>query len=136
MHRRIRVVDPVAHLKSLVKGEELMWGGFTSTSKSLGTAFTGNVRFQTQCSLGIDAAKAGYAPATVARLSAYPNENEALYPPHVKFRVVNIEPPTVFLETVEFPSVWDIIDSGHWDAFQKCATANPQRLAPTIAVFP
>ena len=74
-----------------------MWGDFTSTSKSLGTAFTGSVRVQIQCSLGIDAAKAEYAPATVVRLSAYPDENEVLYPPHIKFRVVNIEPPTVFL---------------------------------------
>ena len=111
-------------------------GWFTSTSKSNGTTFTGSVHFQILSSLGIDAAKAEYAPATVVRLSAYPDENEVLYPPHIKFRVVNIEPPTVSLETVEFPSVWDIIDSGHWDAFQKCATANPQRSTPKIAVSP
>jgi len=103
VYRGITVLNPKSYLGELEKAQEFVWPAFTSTSTR--KAFSGNVRFEIKCSLGTDSAKAEYAPAKIAHLSQYPSEEEVLFPPHVKFRVVNLNGAVLQLETMELPTV-------------------------------
>lgn len=124
--RGISVPHPQQYLSTFTKGDEFVWASFTSTSTWI--SFSGNVDFDIECSNGIDGSKAKYAPAKVMHLSRFFWETEVVSPPHVKFRVVNVKGNTVQLETVEFPSVWELVEKNDWDGFKKWADANPTRV--------
>eukprot|EP00971_Amphidinium_carterae_P173733 3444061-Amphidinium_carterae.1 len=69
-----------------------------------------------------------YVPKNIQHLSVFPNEAEVLFPPHVRFRVVNVKGTTVMLETVDFPSVWQSLKQKKWDEFKEWAEKNPERV--------
>jgi len=126
--RGITVPDPASTLKVYEKDEELVWPSFTSTSSLKKASFGGNINFEINCSAEINGYKAKYAPAVISSFSVYKSEEEVLFPPHVKFRVVNKKGSHVWLETTEFPSVWDLIENARWDDFEKWAHSNPDRV--------
>jgi len=133
VYRGIHVPNPASILKNYKKDGELVWSSFTSTSvkKNAADSFghgTKSISYEIMCSANIDGNKAKYAPADIAPYSVFPKEAEVLFPPHVKFRVVNIKGNEVQLETVEFPSVWKVIENERWDDFEKWADINTKRI--------
>jgi len=106
VYRGITLADPGSVLQGLQVGEEFVWAAFTSTSPT--RPFGGNIKFEIQCSLAIDGQTAHYAPGRVAHCSQFVNEDEVLFPPHVRFRVMSVQGNVVQLEAVEFPPVWDM----------------------------
>lgn len=114
VYRGITVGNPSAVLEGFKAGEEFLWAAFTSTSMS--RPFGGNIRFEIQCSLDVDSQAAKYVPAQVTHLSQFVAENEVLFPPHVRFRVVGVKGSTVQLEAIEYPNVWNVPDSMAWFA--------------------
>lgn len=125
VRRGISHATPMLYLLNLRVGQELVWPAFTSTST--GTSFTGNVYFEIACMM-VAGRKPEYAPMKISHLSWYPFEEEVIFPPHMRFRVVNIKGNMVQLETVEFPSVWELIEKQDWAGFKKWADANPTRV--------
>lgn len=110
--RGISVKSPIEYVNKFRKGDEFMWAAFTSTSERKSAAFVNGaktaVTLEIQCSLGINGTVAQYAPARISHLSQATFEDEVLFPPHVKFRVVNVlieeQSVVIQLETIEFPS--------------------------------
>jgi hypothetical protein len=142
VYRGIRVPNPKETLASYVVDQEYVWPSFTSTSTSHG--FSGNVQFEIVCP-ELPADHQGYAPANIKQFSAFPTEDEILFPPHMRLRVVNVQGSKVMMETTAFPSVWQMVEHGDWDGVEKWAEMNPERievegasksLATTIAKSP
>ena len=112
-------------------GNMVCWEGFSSTSKTKASAFGGNFIFEIHCNKCFMAvqtftgnAKEFFVPACVKLLSCNPNEDEVLYPPYTKFRVVDrIKEQSgrihVVMETTEFPSLSDLVQQGKWDQVQE-----------------
>lgn len=104
------------------------WEGFSSTSKTSPSAFGGNCMFEVHCSKclmeaqnngqGLKA-KDFFVPAQIQHLSQFPMEDEVLYPPYTKFRVVNrVQNASgihVVLETREFPNLEGLVQKGLWN---------------------
>ena len=118
-------------------GNVVLWEGFSSTSKTLDAAFGGNFRFEIHCNKCLMAAQTSgeglhrngveiFVPAQIQHLSQYPNEDEVLYPPYTKFRVVSridgllgvLKGVTVVMETMEFPCLNSLMQQGQWDKVQ------------------
>lgn len=78
--------------------------------------------------MGLDGKIAQYAPAQIVEYSNYTSESEVLFPPHVRFRVVNVKGSLVQLETTEFPSVWEMIKKKDWAGFKTWADGNKERI--------
>jgi len=136
-YRRIHVSIPAVFVKNYEKDGEFVWSSFTSTSvnKKATEVFgigSKGILYEIMCSANIDGKKAKYAPADIAQYSDFPQEAEVLFPPHVKFRIVNVkrkgEGYEVQLETVEFPSVWKVVENERWDDFEKWAGVNAHRI--------
>lgn len=125
VRRGINVPNAAEVLSSYVIDEEYVWPSFTSTSTSAG--FSGNVQFEIVCPQ-IPADHEGYAPANIKQFSAFPSEDEILFPPHMKLRVVNIQGSKVLMETTAFPSVWEMVEQGDWDGVGQWAEMNPDRV--------
>eukprot|EP00438_Fugacium_kawagutii_P024329 Skav216813 [mRNA] locus=scaffold135:101404:102510:- [translate_table: standard] len=114
-------------------GNVILWEGFSSTSNSSKSAFGGNCIFEIHCNKCWEAAKCDakgledgcdiFVPAQIQHLSHYPNENEVLYPPYTKFRVVDCvkdsSKVTVVMETMEFPCLNLLVEQGKWDKVQQ-----------------
>ena len=111
-------------------GNVLRWEGFSSTSKKKAFAFGGNCIFEIHCNKCFTAvqnfpgnASAFFVPACVKHVSSYPNEDEVLYPPYTKFRVVDriqeFGKVHVVMETTEFPSLSKLVQEGKWDKVQE-----------------
>ena len=133
-------------------GQMVIWEGFSSTSSAKKSAFGGNVAFEIHCNKALEALKlkpggevsldgevheshptsstsAGphvkndfFVPAQIHHLSQYPNENEVLYPPYTKFRIVsrvNGIQTCIVLETMEFPSLCLLAKEGNWNEVKK-----------------
>ena len=111
-------------------GNVVVWEGFSSTSITSTFAFGGNCRFEIHCSKCLMSQQSNaespngkgaqlYVPAQIQHLSQFPNEDEVLYPPYTKFRVVNRiqngSAITVVLETMEFPCLDLLVKQGKWD---------------------
>jgi hypothetical protein len=127
VRRGIYVDEPLEYVKGFRLDEEFVWPSFTSTSA--GSGFHGNVCFEIRCYVAIDS-QAQYTPASIAHLSAYECDEEVLFPPHVKFRVVNVNVirQIVLMETIELPSVWQSIAERNLEGLQQWADANSDRL--------
>ena len=119
-------------------GNVVHWEGFSSTSKKKLSAFGGNFIFEIHCNKCFTAvqrsngqncignAKEFFVPARIQHLSHYPNEDEVLYPPYTKFRVVDrihglfgFGKVHVVMETTEFPSLSKLVQQGKWDQVQE-----------------
>ena len=107
-------------------GNVVLWEGFSSTSKTKASAFGGNFIFEIHCNkcfTGVQNftgnAKEFFVPASVQHVSSYPKEDEVLYPPYTKFRVVDriqeFGKVHVVMETTEFPSLSNLVQQGKWD---------------------
>jgi len=136
-YRGIRIEKPAIFFKdnNYKKDEELVWASFTSTSvkKKAAQSFghgAMSISYEIRCSANIYGKKATYAPADIAPYSDYPKEAEVLFPPHTRFRIVNIKKKRceVQLETVESPSVWQVVENERWDNFEKWADVNADRI--------
>jgi hypothetical protein len=136
VYRGIYVADPGIILKGYEKDGEFVWASFTSTSVKKNAAENfgqgaKSISFEIMCSANIDNKKAKYAPADIAPYSVFPMEAEVLFPPHTKFRVVNIKKDKgnqVQLETTEYPSVWKVVENERWKDFEKWADVNSKRI--------
>jgi len=136
VYRGIYMPDPANFLKGYKKDGELVWASFTSTSVKKNAADNfgqgaNSISFEIMCSANINNKKAKYAPADIAPYSVFPMEAEVLFPPHTKFRVVNIKKDKgnqVHLETTEFPSVWKVVENERWKDFEKWADVNSKRI--------
>eukprot|EP00427_Karlodinium_veneficum_P066165 CAMPEP_0169322264 /NCGR_PEP_ID=MMETSP1017-20121227/9329_1 /TAXON_ID=342587 /ORGANISM="Karlodinium micrum, Strain CCMP2283" /LENGTH=1744 /DNA_ID=CAMNT_0009416799 /DNA_START=24 /DNA_END=5258 /DNA_ORIENTATION=+ len=123
---------------------EFVWPAFTSTSTNVevacGKEFAGDpsgVLFEIHC-CNMPLPAHCYVPVDISHLSYYgatensEGEKEVLFPPHVRFRVSNIDtkdiPVRIILETVECPSVWDIIKARDWTLFEEWAEKNSRRM--------
>merc|ERR1712070_492428 len=62
--------------------------------------------------------------------SAFPAENEVIFPPHSMLRVINVDvrqsTVTVEMETAEFTDVWDLIKAQDWKSFEEWASRHPE----------
>lgn len=125
VRRGINVPNAADVLKSYVVDQEYVWPSFTSTSTS--TGFSGNVQFEIACPKP-PADHKGYAPANIKQFSAFPSEDEILFPPHMRLRVVNIKGNKVMMETTAFPSIWEMVEHGDWDGVEKWVEMNPDRV--------
>ena len=110
------------------QGNVVVWEGFSSTSKTSTSAFGGNCIFEIHCSKCLMQAqnngqglktKDFFVPAQIQHLSQFPKEDEVLYPPYTKFRVVNrVQNASgihVVLETQEFPNLEGLVQKGLWN---------------------
>ncbi|CAK9051787.1 unnamed protein product [Durusdinium trenchii] len=115
-------------------GEVVLWEAFSSTSTSPSSAFKGNVVFEIHCNKALEVQKGDehelkdlfndlIVPAQIHHLSKYPNENEVLYPPYTKFRLVSrtdmLLTTNIVLETMEFPSLSLLAEEGKWEEVKK-----------------
>merc|ERR1712232_697540 len=87
----------------------------------------GNVQFEIVCP-PLPSEHEGYAPANIKEFSAFPGEDEILFPPNMKLRVVNIQGNKVLMETTAFPSVWKMVEDGDWSGVERWAEINPDRV--------
>ena len=121
------------------QGNVVVWEGFSSTSKASTSAFGGNCMFEIHCSKCLMEAQSNgqglkakdfFVPAQIQHLSHYPNEDEVLWPPYTRFRVVkrvqNTSVTMVVLETMEFPSLNLLVKQGKWDQVQQGLAARSQ----------
>jgi len=117
-------------------GQEVTWPAFSSTSNKKGTAFGGNVIFEIHCSKMLEHVVASekaklYVPAEIAKFSQYKGENEVLFPPYTRFRVVSHlvdgSKRRVVLETIEFPPINEMISTGNWQGVQQYLDAQQKK---------
>merc|ERR1712187_303013 len=126
VYRGIKVPNPEEVLKSYKINHEYIWPAFTSTSTSNG--FAGNVQFEIVCP-ELPPDYKGYMPANIKPFSVFPKEDEILFPPHCKLRVVAIQGKKIMMETTAFPSVWEMVEKGDSAGFERWAMMNPERLS-------
>jgi len=96
--RGITFPDPEQAVKDFQPKKEFVWPAFTSmtTDKSVAMNF-GNLVFQIKCCPPegtFEDDKPEYAPAPIQEFSAFQGEAEILFPPNVKFRVIDVVRPT------------------------------------------
>eukprot|EP00811_Abedinium_folium_P016319 NODE_2525_length_2196_cov_6.381344.p1 GENE.NODE_2525_length_2196_cov_6.381344~~NODE_2525_length_2196_cov_6.381344.p1 ORF type:complete len:463 (-),score=104.45 NODE_2525_length_2196_cov_6.381344:264-1652(-) len=113
------------------RGQLLCWSSFTSTSA--GTSFGGNVKYSIDCGTMATPKSGQYYPCNISDVSEYPGEREVLWPPHCSFRLVNVltnadGTHTVEMETVEFPSVWELVKEELWEQFERWAEAHRDKI--------
>lgn len=84
-------------LRGYYRGAHFVWPAFTSTStdKSTCNCFQGKhgVMFKIVCTAGGEGGRGfegKYAPASISNHSAYPRENEVLFPPQTMYRVTDV----------------------------------------------
>jgi len=154
--RGMTIANVEAFIAGLQIGEEFMFPTFTSTTTSsvVPEAFRGTIELEFS-SASVGAKKGNYSPARVSELSEYPEEDEVLWPPHVRTRLHNIrfprrwakvaqkmgigvgsmacdiDVPVLQLETTELPSVWHMIERADIEAFDQWAQNNPDRMRTT-----
>lgn len=96
--RGITVPDLEKALQDYQPKKDFVWTAFTSTStnKQVSLGF-GNIVFEIRC----DPPQGTYndenfefAPANIQPFSVFPNEEEILFPPNVKFRVCEVQMPS------------------------------------------
>eukprot|EP00435_Cladocopium_sp_Y103_P018997 s1900_g4.t1 len=140
------------HLGDLQKYQKdvmIVWPTFSSCTydeswlKKEQIAF-GGVAFEIRCYGALDASKSEnadkyYLPCLIEDhvLSRFVHQKEVVIPPFCSFRVVNVNKAgslsqtRIFLETTQFPSVWESIGSGKAKDFEKWAKQNPDLLSLT-----
>mmetsp|Transcript_112932 Transcript_112932/g.364560 ORF Transcript_112932/g.364560 Transcript_112932/m.364560 type:complete len:371 (-) Transcript_112932:245-1357(-) len=120
----VQAEDLQAHRAFYQKDVEFTWPAFTSTSRleSVGKSFSNGLLFRIRCDVAASSTVALYAPADISKLSAFESESEVLFPPHVRFRVVDVQGRVIFLETMELPSVWATLE-----AERRAALEEPER---------
>lgn len=104
----------------------------------------GNVTFEIRCYGAINESEGEnadkfYLPCLIEKhvLPQYVYQKEVVLPPFCSFRVVNVNKAgpdsktRIFLETMQFPSVWESIGSGKAEDFAKWARQNPDLLSLT-----
>lgn len=104
----------------------------------------GNVAFEIRCYGAINESEGEnadkfYLPCLIEKhvLPQYVYQKEVVLPPFCSFRVVNVNKAgpdsktRLFLETMQFPSVWESIGSGKAEDFAKWARQNPDLLSLT-----
>lgn len=147
VYRGIRFPDPDSAVRSYVKDEPFAWEQFSSTSTNRNvTMCFGNVVFEIRCyppqGAYEDDSGAEYCPAAVSQWSVFPSEDEVLFPPNVKFRVVNIEYPSenndlqcypgvhavVQCETMAFDSIYGMIEHRDVEGVERWCAMNPDRV--------
>lgn len=96
--RGITFPDPEQAVKDFQPKKEFVWPAFTSmtTDKNVAMGF-GNLVFQIKCcppegTFEDDIPE--FAPAPIQEFSAFQGEEEILFPPNVKFRVLSVQKPT------------------------------------------
>eukprot|EP00930_Biecheleria_cincta_P024915 TRINITY_DN17785_c0_g1_i1.p1 TRINITY_DN17785_c0_g1~~TRINITY_DN17785_c0_g1_i1.p1 ORF type:complete len:804 (+),score=120.04 TRINITY_DN17785_c0_g1_i1:76-2487(+) len=127
--------------EKMVRGQHLCWPSFTSTSTtdgdSFGASFPGDVKFRIRCFKLGEPQCGKYYPAKVKEFSVFKDEDEVVFPPHCVFRFLNISSEDeaqgtgvtiVDLETVDFPSVWQVIENEDWNRFQEWVLGNTDRI--------
>mmetsp|Transcript_1450 Transcript_1450/g.3304 ORF Transcript_1450/g.3304 Transcript_1450/m.3304 type:complete len:783 (+) Transcript_1450:79-2427(+) len=95
--RGITFPDSEAALKDFAVGSDFVWSAFTSmtTNREVALGF-GNIVFEIRCcppAGTYEDNKPEYAPASVQDYSDFAGEDEILFPPNTKFRVVGIQQP-------------------------------------------
>ena len=104
----------------------------------------GNVTFEIRCYGAINESESEnadkfYLPCLIEEhvLPQFVHQREVVLPPFCSFRVVNVNKARtdsktrIFLETMQFPSVWESIGSGKAEDFAKWARQNPDLLSLT-----
>jgi len=90
-----RVPDLDKAKRTYVPGKDFLWTAFTSTTTNKNVAMNwGQIVFEIKCDPpdGMYADEVfEYAPADVKEFSAYASEDEVLFPPNVKFRVLDVK---------------------------------------------
>lgn len=128
--------------KTMDRGQQLCWASFTPTCaaddfSSSGASLPGNVKFNIRCFKLGDPQSAKSYPAKVSDYSLFKQKDDIIFPPHCAFRFVNISSEEeerntgiaiVDLETLDFPSVWQVIQDEDWNSFQKWARGNPDKI--------
>ena len=129
-------------LQKYTKDSVVVWPTFSSCTYDeswLKAESIGNVEFEIRCYGAIAAslshsADKYYLPCIIEDhvLSEYVYQKEVVLPPFCHFRVVNINKgglwgqTRIFLETTQFPSVWESIRSGKAEDFEDWAKQNPE----------
>lgn len=138
----VEIPDPDAVVEHYKRDGEFAWPAFTSTSrdKQVSLGF-GNILFEIRCypapgTCEDDAPE--FAPASIKQWSVIGEEEEILFPPNTKFRVVNIKypddennlpHPMVQCETLAFDSVWGLIAQGDHHGLHEWCKQNLDRVS-------
>merc|ERR1712094_97814 len=93
--RGVTVADPKETLKDYRPGMDFVWTGFTSTyaNQKRGSS-VGNLIFEMRCNPPAgtyDDEDWEFAPASIKAFSTHVEEDEILFPPNTKFRVLEIK---------------------------------------------
>jgi len=116
------------------RSQVVCWASFTSTSDAhvLKCRHDGNVQFHICCALMGRPEAGQHYPGLVKAFSAFPSEDEVIFPPHCPFRIVNVlfteGGLTLEMETMEFPDMWEIIRNEDWVRFEAWASKNSGRI--------
>lgn len=107
--RGVEVENPSEMLKEYKPGMDFVWSGFTSTYTGKEKAMTvGNIIFEMRCQPPegtYDDEDWEYAPASIKEFSNFVEDDEILFPPNTKFRVIEIksfETPIVVCDCTAF----------------------------------
>lgn len=96
--RGITVPDLDKALKDYQPNKDFVWSAFTSTTTQKDVALDfGNIVFEIRCDPPEGFYKDKiyeYAPANIQAFSIFPDEEEILFPPNVKFRVQSVQMPS------------------------------------------
>lgn len=113
-------------------GQAVCWASFTSTSNAneLKGRHDGNVIFRISCARMGPPSPGQFSPSVVKAFSAFPSEDEIIFPPHCFFRMINAELKegtlTFEMETTEFLDVWSLIRDEDWTSFELWASRHPE----------
>mmetsp|Transcript_45889 Transcript_45889/g.106679 ORF Transcript_45889/g.106679 Transcript_45889/m.106679 type:complete len:962 (+) Transcript_45889:56-2941(+) len=131
--------DPGAVVDLYERDAVFHWPAFisTTTDRSILESY-GNVLFEIRCVQGIGALDEDgtFSPADIVRWSVFQDADEVLFPPYVKYRVVNIRYPTtpgdtrpvVQCEVLFMESIWAMIASCEIDKVAEWCEYNPERV--------
>mmetsp|Transcript_10875 Transcript_10875/g.19713 ORF Transcript_10875/g.19713 Transcript_10875/m.19713 type:complete len:956 (-) Transcript_10875:271-3138(-) len=139
VYRSVVLPDPSAVVDLYQRDAVFHWPAFTSTTtdRSILESY-GNVLFEIRCLQGVGAMDedGAFSPADIARWSVFQEADEVLFPPYVKFRVVNIRYPTtagdprpaVQCEVLFMESIWALIASCEITKVAEWCELNPDRV--------
>jgi len=141
--RGVRYDEPDQALEQYERDHDFAWPSFSSTSvdSNIADGFGGGgLIFEIRCyppdgTYEDDTPE--FAPASISEWSASGGEQEVLFPPNVKFRVVNVKHPSeengleaavVQCETVDFESIWKMVQDNNTDGVKRWLKHNPDRV--------
>jgi len=128
-------------------GQAVCWASFTSMSDvsehigqhTLKGQHDGNVTFRISCGKMGPAPPGHLFPSVVKAFSAFPTEEEVIFPPYCLLRIVNVllreAALVVEMETMGFDDVWDLIRNEDWSRFEMWASRNPELVNTRMRTF-